>query len=280
MKKVYLAVAVLACCAVMGALAQTTLADTMLVDRGLPTANLNNAAGASRSNVAWADSSWVTLGPGGTVQPTDMVGDDFTLPAAAGSYNISDIRVWVVGDGDTPFSTMYSSISLAVASDVAGDHDPVAHGSMWLTTSNPAVTLVTYSDGSSYQGYMGGYSNIYQLDFPVNITAPGGSTLDFGFSAVLADPTNTDYGPYLHASNGPLSGSPQQGSDNVLYGWLLSNGGFDWSYNSGTDGGWDKGSNVNVQVFGNSVAVPEPSSIVLLVAAGLGAIVCGWRRRK
>ena len=64
MKKVYLAVAVLACCAVMGALAQTTLADTMLVDRGLPTANLNNAAGEVGRNVAWADSSWVDPGTG------------------------------------------------------------------------------------------------------------------------------------------------------------------------------------------------------------------------
>ena len=52
----------------------------------------------------------------------------------------------------------------------------------------------------------------------------------FRLGAVLADPTNTDYGPYLHASNGPLSSYASQGSDNVLYGWLLSNGGFDWSY--------------------------------------------------
>lgn len=43
---------------------------TLVCDRGLPTANLNNAAGANRSNVAWSfGNDWIT-------------GDDCTIGAA------------------------------------------------------------------------------------------------------------------------------------------------------------------------------------------------------
>ena len=38
------------------ALCGGAMSDVLLVDRGLPTANLNNAASSLRSNVAWADS--------------------------------------------------------------------------------------------------------------------------------------------------------------------------------------------------------------------------------
>lgn len=40
-----------------------------LVDRGLPTANLNNASGANRSNVAWVDGRYPT--------PHVLLGDTF-----------------------------------------------------------------------------------------------------------------------------------------------------------------------------------------------------------
>ena len=43
---------------------------SLVVDRGLPTANLNNAAGADRSNVAWSNGNdWVS-------------GDSFTVGSA------------------------------------------------------------------------------------------------------------------------------------------------------------------------------------------------------
>ncbi len=63
---------------------------TLLVDRGLPTSNLNDAAGANRSNVAWADGS-----------TTLSIGDNFTL---GGSGVVDDIRVWVVSSATSSFA--------------------------------------------------------------------------------------------------------------------------------------------------------------------------------
>ena len=44
-------------------------AGVVVVNRGLPTADLNNAAGSNRSNVAWAD-----------ITSSHFYGDTFTLP--------------------------------------------------------------------------------------------------------------------------------------------------------------------------------------------------------
>ena len=59
----------------------TSASAGLIVDRGLPTANLNNAAGPARSNVAWADS----------VATVGSMGDTFQL---ANWSIIDDIRVW------------------------------------------------------------------------------------------------------------------------------------------------------------------------------------------
>ena len=57
-------------------------ADTMVVDRGLPTTNLNNAAGDNRSNVGWADTP-----------AYDFYGDTFTLPGGNSAvYAVHTIR--------------------------------------------------------------------------------------------------------------------------------------------------------------------------------------------
>ena len=56
----------------------------LLLDRGLPTANLNNDAGASRSNVQWAF--------GSDAQGMWLAGDDFTL-GGQGNYNVTTISV-------------------------------------------------------------------------------------------------------------------------------------------------------------------------------------------
>ena len=65
-------------------------ADTMVVDRGLPTTNLNNAAGSNRSNVGWADTP-----------AYDFYGDTFTLPGGGGSvYTVHTIRTWIASFAD------------------------------------------------------------------------------------------------------------------------------------------------------------------------------------
>ena len=54
---------------------------SLVFDRGLPTANLNNAAGANRSNVAWAfDGDYIT-------------GDDFSFGTVGEKWLLSLIHI-------------------------------------------------------------------------------------------------------------------------------------------------------------------------------------------
>ncbi len=55
----------------------------VIFDRGLPTINLNNAAGANRSNVSWQST------PGGS-----FVGDDFTIGTIGQTFVINSLTVW------------------------------------------------------------------------------------------------------------------------------------------------------------------------------------------
>ena len=222
-------------------------ANTLLVDRGLPTDNLNNAAGANRSNVAWAygvDSagSW-------------LVGDTFTNTSAA-SYTIDTIRLWTVGA--TTSATLWGGLSNAAA--------------FAAISSTYTATTVQYTGGVDYQGSLGSSIAMTQLDFAVGITLGAGETYAFFLDGSRpSDP----FIPFLHASNAALSGSPQDGSDGSMLVGLLSAGSIaaaDVAPWTSLGHGWDKASDVNVQVFGT---VPEAGSSLILLGlalAGLGSL--------
>ncbi len=245
---------------------QPSLAGTLLFDRGLPTANLNNAAGSNRSNVAWADSESST-----TPSEYWLPGDNFALSTNA---TVNDIRVWTIGDSAP------TGLSL-----LGGDQ-----GGAISTISNTYTSQsVTYAGGSTYQGSSGSYLNIYQLDFSVNLNLAANQTFDFFLNGPWSyDSTASTYtNAFLLASNAPLSGSPQQGADGVFL-WLDVNTGAGTqtveTWYSGAGGGssgfgpaWDKNSDGNVQVFGT---VPEPPT-ALLFGFGLAAMVAwGLKSRK
>jgi hypothetical protein len=242
---------------VMTGAVSTSFAD-LLVDRGLPTANLNDAAGASRSNVQWADNE-ATSDPATFYRP----GDDFTI-AGSGAYTVNTIRVW---------STDNTGLSL-----LGG----LADGPITLQSSAFTSTPVTYVGGEGYQGNSGAFSQIYQIDFSVSIALNGGQTYQFFLDGpkVLYDPLDASKGyvdAFLHASDKDTSGSTQEGADDVFL-WLAPDGTVK-TWFSGTGGGtsgWGSGNNVNsdgnVQVFG----VPEPATMCLL---GLGALSL-IRRKK
>jgi hypothetical protein len=217
---------------------------TLLFDRGLPTANLNNDAGDNRSNVAWAfpsdaNGSW-------------LAGDDFKLGGTT-SYNVDTISVW----------SMSSTGSLWFGS---------AGGTITNLGQAALSTKVTYSNGQSYQGYSGTFRDMYQLDFNVNRVLSGATTYQFFLDGPI---TGTTYA-FLHSSNSALSGSRQDGADNLfLYANVFNGSVVEVGSMTSLGNGWDKASDGNVRVNGSPVPVP---AAVWLLGTGLVGLF-GVRRR-
>jgi len=217
------------------------MAQMLVFDRGLPTENLNNAAGADQSNVEWADIETLPETPW-------LPGDDFTL-AGTGSYIVTSIRVW---------ST--DNTGLALRGGVAGEPNGIIAKAY-------TATPVTYVNAETYQTSAGDFLPLYQIDFSVNIPLNGGVTYQY-FLDGPATANGSDFmGAHLHASNAALSGSTQTGADDTflflgnddtVYTWDTATG--DGTYCPGCVG-WNKTSDGNVQVFAQPV-VPTQQALV------------------
>ena len=241
-------------------------ADNVAFNRGLPSANLNNAAGAARSNVSWAF-------PDGWESYNWAVGDTFNL-GTSGTVTVDDIRVWMIGTGTSSLNTMWSDFTLFLG-DPSGN---IQYTSTVNAATGPGISITptTYPGGASYQGSSGSNIQLYQVDFLGNWAIDGSQTYTF---FVGGTPTSTNAGlyggsgdsPFLSASNAALSdscgGCTQEGADNTMY-YLAYGaptaagvaGAGTWDSNGD---GWDKSSDVNVEVL-----APEggPGSFYLLLA--------------
>ena len=249
-KRLWLVAAtVVAAASVVGAAASAP--GTPSFDRGLPTTNLNNAAGASRSNVAWSNGN-------------DYVsGDSFAVGAGGETWLVTQIRTWTVpndtGTGTFHFGNEYSSVALYFG---PGAISQIASGTVNLgadvnNNANIAMTPTSYAGGSDYQGSSGTFYRLWQIDFKnLGQLVNGGQTYFFAVDGAVTNPH--DYW-FNHASNAALSGSPQQGADDHWVAWAKSGLSTPNSCDSGApsvgvcDGGWDKSSDINVQVFASQV---------------------------
>ncbi|WP_424094861.1 hypothetical protein [Moorena producens] len=242
----------------------------MLFDRGLPTENLNNVSGANRSNVRWTTDA----------QNQGFSGDDFTIGNVEDTFVIDTIRTWMVpglsiGDPDN-LGDWFESLTLLTGLAAEDDISPLASATLdpnSNVTSNPDITItqVPYLDaaGSIYDNF-GDFVNIWQVDFNnLNWTIEGGTTYNFGVRGVGREIPDFGifYPWYNHASNAALSGSPQDGADNRYLQFDASGEFLDIIDSNGF--GWDKSSDINVQIFGEATpktSVPEPVSVLALLA--------------
>jgi hypothetical protein len=244
------------------------LASSLLFDRGLPTTNLNNAAGADRCNVAWAYGDYYIPNPSSYT----TYGDDFSIGSSGSTYHLDKITLWTV---DYPIIPEYKLLG------------GPAGGPIVVQSSNYTIQQdACYPDGvTPYQSFVSPYEqySLYKVDFTVDWTVEGGKKYQFFIDTTtgVLNFNGEYYTSFLHASNAALSGSPQEGANNQLLCLTIINNGSP-DYNSSgsvtswdSDGnGWNKSSDANVQIYGT----PLPPSLWLFGSglAGLGL----WRLKK
>ncbi len=213
----------------------------LVFDRGLPQANLNNISGDARSNVRWSGDN------GG------FFGDDFSIGAPGERWVIDSIRVWTV-PGITETSVkrlgdLYQDVRLYFGGPEGGLTPIVA--AMLSPGSDDAVNVKIRISSAPLYEESGTYFRVYQVDFEgLNLPVEGGVKYRFGVwgmgRPVPGKPGKT-YPWFNHASNAPLSSAREEGADERM---LLFDGGGSFASEFDSRGnGWDKSSDINVQVF-------------------------------
>ena len=232
-------------------------ADSVLVvDRGLPKTNLNNASGSARSNVRWG---WNDNG---------FLGDDFTIGSAGEQWVIDSIRTWAVpgGAGATlqHIGDFYQDVRLYFGQ---GDVSPVSTAQLSSgsdVSSNAAVKVsdATQNGALLYDDF-GTSLRIWQIDFNnLGLSVEGGAKYSFGVWGMGRAVPGKDehvFSWYNHASNAGLSGTKQDGADGQM---LLFNvaGRLEGPHNA-EGNGWDKPADINVLVFAHRVDQGQTTAV-------------------
>lgn len=223
----------------------------LVVDRGLPQSNLNNASGAARSNVRW---SWRGHG---------FLGDDFTIGEPGEHWVIDSIRTWAVpgGAGDVlaHFGDYYQDVRLHFGQN---DVTPVATGQLTAGSDDTSNTNIRISDtsqsGAAMYDDFGTSLRVWQIDFTnLNLSVEGGLKYRFGVwgnGRPIPGAEDKAFAWYNHASNAGLSGARQDGADGTML--LFDAAGRSEGSHNAEGGGFDKGTDINVQVFAHRVEAP------------------------
>ncbi len=147
----------------------------------------------------------------------------------------------------------------APAALLAVETGNLSTGSNVDSNSNITHTPVTYSNSENYGPQNDPNTRqLWQNDFTnLNYQVQGGQTYYFAVDGTVRTPCSASCNWYNHASNAALSGSAQDGADNFYDDWAksdLSSAPFACDSANAVDcGGWDKSSDINVQVFGYQV---------------------------
>ncbi len=221
----------------------------MVVDRGLPQSNLGAIAGSARSNLRLS------------VQADAFMGDDFTIGKPGEKWVIDSIRVWTVPGLGTPpalhLGDYFADTRLYFGS--GEDVSPVVTaqltaGSDETSNANVKVTDAIANGAQLYDDFGKGL-RIWQVDFQnLNLSAEGGTKYTFGVWGMgRSNPAREghSYMWFNHASNAALSGSRQDGADGRIR--EFDGAGRYQGDLTTENNGWDKGADINVQVFAHRV---------------------------
>jgi hypothetical protein len=222
----------------------------LVVDRGLPQANLNTTAGDYRSNIRWS------------LYDSGFLGDDFTLGAAGESWVIDTIRVWTVpgvsGHDPEQLGDFYQDVRLYFGG-AEGGLTPIVTGQFAQGSSRPSNSSILISDATAARGHLyedlAGDMRVWQIDFTqLSLKVAGGAKYRFGaFGLGRAVPEKADktYAWFNAGANAQLAATRQDGADGKML--LFTSGGKFESAFDGKGAGWDKSSDISVQVFAHRV---------------------------
>jgi hypothetical protein len=226
-------------------------ADTALVvDRGLPQANVNNVSGAARSNVRWNNDE------------QGFLGDNFTVGTRGEQWVIDSIRTWSVPglreiDPDH-LGDFFQDVRLYIGAS-GGSLTPraaalLSPGNDEASDANVRISEATGAGASLYDDF-GAALRVWQIDFSgLNLVVEGGVPYSFGVWGIgraVPGGNGKTYQWFNHASNASLSGARQDGADGMML--LFDGSGKALGSFNAQGNGWDKTSDINVQVFAHRV---------------------------
>jgi hypothetical protein len=223
-----------------------------VVDRGLPQVNLNMPSGDSRSNIRW---SWYDHG---------FIGDDFTVGQPGEHWVIDSIRTWTVPGSQAidpeRLGDLYQDVRLYFGGPDSA-LTPVTTTQLTAgsdQTGNPDIRIMELTSSLPYDEF-GKNLRVWQLDFTrLHLAVEGGVKYRFGvwgMGRANPDRPGKTHAWFNHASSASLSVSTQDGADGQM---LLFDGAgrFEGVFHGGGQG-WDKDSDINVQVFAHRVGTTE-----------------------